>query len=218
MLHAALLERHQLARLRLRRHASEDHHPSRRARRLRRSWRWRRCSPSPARDFLHALHPRRRSRVPHRQRGLSRALRRRLAHHRHRRRVRRGRRGAASCSASPSSRWSGRSASPRPSRRACARCSARCRKSFHPGRAAQNGLTAALLARAELHQLRRAHRGASAASRNVLSHRRANSDEITERARRALGKSRSTPTSRSPAASSSIPRSTAACSFATSTA
>ena len=72
-------------------------------------------------------------------------------------------------------------------------------KSFHPGRAAQNGLTAALLASQNFtssEQGIEAQRGWA----NVLSTTR-NYAEITGEPRRALRDLRSTPTSRSPAAS-----------------
>ena len=53
----------------------------------------------------------------------------------------------------------GRSASPRRRRRACARCSARCASRCILGWAAKNGLSAAFLAQAGLHQRGAAHRG-----------------------------------------------------------
>ena len=62
-------ERHHLAHLRLRRHASEDHDPSERAGRLR-DPRARRDARRDRARFPACVHPRRRGRVPHRQRGL----------------------------------------------------------------------------------------------------------------------------------------------------
>ena len=88
-------------------------------------------------------------------------------------------------------------------------------KSFHPGRAAQNGLTAALLAAAQLHQHRGGHRGEERVGERA-EHRRATTRRSPTSSGRAT-RSRSTPTSRSPAASSSIRRSTPASSCATST-
>ena len=54
---------------------------------------------------------------------------------------------SASCSACRSRTWSGRSVSPRRRPPACARCSARWGRRSIPGRSAQNGYVAALLAR-----------------------------------------------------------------------
>ena len=164
----------------------------------------------PARDGA-----RHRGRVPHRQRRVSGALRPRLAHHRHRRRLRRGGGVRQGARASPSSRWCGRSGSRPRSRSACARCSASMTKSFHPGRAAQNGLTAALLARAQLHQHRGRHRGQERLGQRAQHHARLHRDH--RQPRRDATRSRSTPTSRSPAASSSTRPSTPASSCATST-
>ena len=79
--------------LRLRRHPSEDHHPSRPVRWSRRFWRCAEMQPVIGQGLPQRAGARRRDRMPHRQRRLSQPLRRRLAHHRHRRRVRRGGRG-----------------------------------------------------------------------------------------------------------------------------
>ena len=72
-------------------------------------------------------------------------------------------------------------------------------KSFHPGRAAQNGLTAALLASHNFTSTEVGLEGKSGWA-NVLSTTR-DYDEITARARRSTTRSRSTPTSRLRAAS-----------------
>ena len=72
-------------------------------------------------------------------------------------------------------------------------------KSFHPGRAAQNGLTAALLASKNFTSTEVGIEGKSGWA-NVLSTTR-DYAQITEQAGRAPTRSRSTPTSRSPAAS-----------------
>ena len=74
-------QRHLVAHVRLRRHASQDHHPSRGAgcfgsARARRAHRVDRPRADRRADSRH------RRRVPRRQHGLSRALRSRLAHHR----------------------------------------------------------------------------------------------------------------------------------------
>ena len=105
------------------------------------------------------VHPGRRSRMPHRQRRLSRALRRRLAHHRDRGRVRRG--GGVGQAPRPRRAADGLGARHcrHAVRRACARCSAAIAKSFHPGRAAQNGLACGAAREEELHQLQSGDRG-----------------------------------------------------------
>ena len=73
-------------------------------------------------------------------------------------------------------------------------------KSFHPGRAAQNGLTAALLAKRRLHQQRgRASKGKTRLGARA-EHRRATTRDHA-RASASATRSCSTPTSRSPAAS-----------------
>ena len=117
-------ERHELARPGLRRHAPEDRHSPRRAGR---------AGDSRAGGDAAGLGPRlparararRRGGVPHRQRGLPRALRSRLAHHGHDRAPSARRPRAAGCSDCPSSRCAGRSAWRRRSPSVCARCSAR---------------------------------------------------------------------------------------------
>ncbi len=120
------LERHRLARARVRRHAAEELHPPECARRV---GAVRVCERKS--DFgprLRArVHPRVRGRITDRQRSLPRPLHGGLAHHVDDGRVRRRSRRSASCSASRRSRWSGRSASPRRRRPASARCSARWR-------------------------------------------------------------------------------------------
>ena len=168
-------ERHQLARVRLRRHAPQDGHPSRRARSRRRCSRWpniARCrarlspcawSSASKRSAGSGTRSTRRTTIAA---GTSRAPPACSARPRR----------AASCSGCPSSRWSGRSASLRPSRSACARCSASMTKSFHPGRAAQNGLTAALLASRELHQHRRRHRRQERLGERAEHHARLRAD------------------------------------------
>ena len=120
------LERHRLARARVRRHAAEELHPSERARRV---GAVRLCEREPGlRPRLRArVHPGLRGRIADRQCRLSGALLGRLAHHVDDGRVRRRRRRSASCSASARSKWSGRSASRRRKRPASARCSARWR-------------------------------------------------------------------------------------------
>ena len=82
-------ERHQLARLRLRRHASQDRHPSGRPGGVGAAGAGG-APPAVGHRVPQRDGARHRGRMPHRQRGLSRPLRPRLAHHRHRRRVRRG--------------------------------------------------------------------------------------------------------------------------------
>ena len=69
-------------------------------------------------------------------------------------------------------------------------------KSFHPGRAAQNGLTAALLAARNFTSSEQAARGQERLGQRALSTAR-DYTEITENAGRAPTRFRSTPTSRS---------------------
>ena len=87
---AALLNGIALAHVRLRRHASEDDHPSRRHPSRRRRSRSPSTRARRGRRLVDAARPRDRRRVPRRQRDLSRPLRPRLAHHRLDRDARRG--------------------------------------------------------------------------------------------------------------------------------
>ena len=138
-------ERHHVAHLRFRRYAPEDGDPSERSGRVG-DPRARGASAGRGRSVPARVHPRRRSRVPHRQFGLSRALRRRLAHHRNRRRVRRRAAAAGKLLGSTEQQmaWAlGIAATQSSGLREM--FGTMC-KPFHPGNAARNGLLAALLA------------------------------------------------------------------------
>ena len=95
----------------------------------------------------------RRGRMPHRQRRVSGALRRGLAHHGHGGRRSARRRRPASCSGLTEQQmvWALGIAATQPV--GLREMFGTMTKSFHPGRAAQNGLTAAFLASRRLHQL-----------------------------------------------------------------
>ena len=207
-------ERHQLARLRLRRHASQDRDSSGGAGRLGASWRWRSSARCRAR-LSQRDGARRRGGVPHRQRGVSRPLRSRLAHHRYGRRVRRG--GGQRQAAGPDRTADGLGARPR--RDAAGRPArdvrlddqelpSRARGAERPDRGAPGRRATSPAPRSGIE-------GKSGWANVLSTSPRLRRDHRASSARAT--RSRSTPTSRSPAASSSIPPSTPASSCATST-
>ena len=111
---------------------------------------WRKVSGA---ELVHAFVLGVEAEEPHRAVGVPGALRGGLAHHRHgRRSSARRRRPASSLGLDEQQMDVGARHRRDAIGRAAAKCSAPMCKSLHPGRAAQNGLTAALLAARGLHQ------------------------------------------------------------------
>jgi hypothetical protein len=203
-------QRHQLAHLRLRRHAPEDHHPPGRSGGLGACWRWPSTWRQRPRADRRAGAGHRRV-VPRRQRDVPRPLRPRLAHHRLT-----GMLGAAAACARLLGLDEQRTAmalgiaasQPVGLREQFGTMT----KPFHPGGAARAGLMSALMAQ---HGFTASPRALEAPRGLVQVVSTKNDWPRPRRAGPALRDLASTPTSPSPAASSSTRASTPACSCAT---
>ena len=201
-------ERHQLARPRFRRHPPEDRHPSGRPGRVRHPGA-RRNAPGLGTRLPARARARRRSRVPHRQRRVSRALRSRLAHHRHDRCLRRrGRQRTAARAVGTADALglrSRRHAAGRP-----ARDVRHDDEELSPRPRRPERTDGGAAGERRLHQQRRRPRRADRLGARAQHRVRLHADHA--RASASTTRSRSTPTSRSRAASCCIRSSTPACS------